>query len=221
MYPPIAPRYLGVFGLVLVFLFVLLEFQIIQVVYHKLGISHRAIVALLLMTILGSYINVPVAAIPAQNLIHDQVVVVNGMPYIVPHVVALGRTVIAINVGGALIPAILSIYVLVRIGGFIPALAATAAVSVVVYHFARPVPGVGISIPGLLPGILAAVLAMLLDRRRSAAIAYVAGTMGCLIGADIMNLGMISQMHAPVASIGGAGTFDGVFTSGIIAVILA
>jgi uncharacterized membrane protein len=178
-------------------------------------------VALLLMTILGSYINLPVAAIPARNLIHDEVVVVNGIPYVVPHVVELGKTVIAINLGGALIPAVLSIYVLTQIGGVIPAIAATFAVSIVVYHFARPVPGVGISIPGLLPGILAAVLGMLLDRRRSAAVAYVAGTMGCLIGADIMNLGIISQMHAPVASIGGAGTFDGVFTSGIIAVLLA
>jgi uncharacterized membrane protein len=68
---------------------------------------------------------------------------------------------------------------------------------------------------------LAALLAVALDLRRSAAIAYVAGTMGCLFGADIFNLGIVSQMHAPVASIGGAGTFDGVFLSGLIAVLLA
>jgi uncharacterized membrane protein len=51
--------------------------------------------------------------------------------------------------------------------------------------------------------------------------AYVAGTLGTLIGADILNLNKIRYMRAPVASIGGAGTFDGIFLSGIIAVLLA
>jgi uncharacterized membrane protein len=221
MYPPVALRYLGVFGLAALFVLALLELQIIEAAYHKLGISHRAIVSLLLMTILGSYINIPVSSTPAAQLVHDQEVVVNGIAYIVPQVVQVGRTVIAINVGGALIPALLSIYLLLRVGGAIQALVATIIVSVVVYHFSKPVPGVGITVPTLLPGVLAALLAVALDLRRSAAIAYVAGTMGCLLGADIFNLGIVSQMHAPVASIGGAGTFDGVFLSGLIAVLLA
>ena len=221
MYPPIALRYLGVFGLAALFLLALLELQIIEAAYHKLGMSHRAIVSLLLVTILGSYINIPVSSTPAEQLVHDQEVVVNGIAYIVPQVVQVGRTVIAINVGGALIPALLSIYLLLRVGGAIQALVATTIVSVLVYHFSKPVPGVGITVPTLLPGVLAAVLAVALDFRRSAAIAYVAGTMGCLLGADIFNLGIVSQMHAPVASIGGAGTFDGVFLSGLIAVLLA
>jgi uncharacterized membrane protein len=221
MYPPIALRYLGVFGLAALLLLALLELQIIEAAYHKLGMSHRAIVSLLLVTILGSYINIPVSSTPAEQLVHDQDVVVNGIAYIVPQVVQVGRTVIAINVGGALIPALLSIYLLLRVGGAIQALVATTIVSVLVYHFSKPVPGVGITVPTLLPGVLAAVLAVALDFRRSAAIAYVAGTMGCLLGADIFNLGIVSQMHAPVASIGGAGTFDGVFLSGLIAVLLA
>jgi uncharacterized membrane protein len=221
MYPPVALRYLGVFGLAALFVLALLELQIIEAAYHKLGMSHRAIVSLLLMTILGSYINIPVSSTPAAQLVHDQEVVVNGIAYIVPQVVQVGRTVIAINVGGALIPALLSIYLLLRIGGAIQALVATTIVSVVVYHFSKPVPGVGITVPTLIPGVLAALLAVALDLRRSAAIAYVAGTMGCLFGADIFNLGIVSQMHAPVASIGGAGTFDGVFLSGLIAVRLA
>jgi uncharacterized membrane protein len=221
MYPPVALRYLGVFGLAALFVLALLELQIIEAAYHKLGMSHRAIVSLLLMTILGSYINIPVSSTPAAQLVHDQEVVVNGIAYIVPQVVQVGRTMIAINVGGALIPALLSIYLLLRVGGAIQALVATIIVSVVVYHFSKPVPGVGITVPTLLPGVLAALLAVALDLRRSAAIAYVAGTMGCLLGADIFNLGIVSQMHAPVASIGGAGTFDGVFLSGLIAVLLA
>ncbi len=221
MFPPIAPRYLGVFGIALLFIFALLELRVIEVAYHKLGISHRAMMTLLLLTVLGSYVNLPIATIAAGNLVPAQEMSVNGIPYIVPHAIETGKTVIAINVGGALIPMLLSIYLLLRIGGLLAALMTTFIVSIVVHHFARPVAGVGIAIPGLLPGVLAALLAVVLDRRRSAAIAYVGGAMGCLLGADLYNLGSISQLHAPMVSIGGAGTFDGVFTSGIIAVLLA
>jgi uncharacterized membrane protein len=45
--------------------------------------------------------------------------------------------------------------------------------------------------------------------------------LGTLIGADLLNLGIVSQLEAPMLSIGGAGTFDGVFLTGILAVLLA
>ncbi len=49
----------------------------------------------------------------------------------------------------------------------------------------------------------------------------VAGTLGTLIGADVMNLTKLRGLGAPVVSIGGAGTFDGIFLAGLIAVLLA
>jgi uncharacterized membrane protein len=52
-------------------------------------------------------------------------------------------------------------------------------------------------------------------------VAYVSGVIGTLIGADLANLGRIKGLGAPVASIGGAGTFDGIFLTGIVAVLLA
>ena len=42
-----------------------------------------------------------------------------------------------------------------------------------------------------------------------------------LIGADLFNLGQIQGLGALVASIGGAGTVDGIFITGILAVLLA
>jgi uncharacterized membrane protein len=221
MYSPLTFPFLGLLGLVLVLLFVMLEIGVIESAYHKLGMSHRAISGLLMLTIVGSYINIPVGSIASDALIHDRVIVVNGIEYVVPHVQEAGRTIIAINLGGALIPILLSAFLLWRVGGLLPAAAATILVSAVVYHFSRLVPGVGIAVPTLIPGVLAAILAVILDRKRSASVAYVAGTMGCLIGADILNLGALSRLHAPIASIGGAGTFDGVFVSGIVAVLLA
>ena len=72
-----------------------------------------------------------------------------------------------------------------------------------------------------MPGILAGATGLVLSRRLAAPIAYVSGSLGVLIGADLMNLGKLQTMGASVASIGGAGTFDGVFLTGVIAVIIA
>jgi len=51
--------------------------------------------------------------------------------------------------------------------------------------------------------------------------AYIAGSLGTLIGADLLNLDKVRGLGAPVASIGGAGKFDGIFLTGIVAVLFA
>jgi uncharacterized membrane protein len=133
-----------------------------------------------------------------------------------------GRTtLVAINVGGALIPILVSIYLVARTGMIVRMAVATAIVAVIVHHLARVVPGVGIAVPMLVPPLAAAGVALVLAFRRAPPVAYVAGSMGALIGADIMNLHRLAAIGAPVVSIGGAGTFDGVFLTGIIAGLLA
>lgn len=221
MYPPVTVLALGVLAILLAILFVIIEIGLIHAAYERLGISHRTVSLLLLAMIFGSYINVPIATVSAGQVLHDQVIYFWGIPYVVPHLASAGRTEIAINVGGALIPFFTCLYVLSRTGIYLKSAIATAIVSLVVHHFSSVVPGVGIAVPTLIPGILAALVASLLERRRAPAIAFVAGTLGCLIGSDLTNLSHIAQMRAPVASIGGAGTFDGVFVSGLIAVLLA
>ena len=42
-----------------------------------------------------------------------------------------------------------------------------------------------------------------------------------MIGADLLNIDKIQGMGAPVTSIGGAGTFDGISLTGILAVLFA
>jgi uncharacterized membrane protein len=84
----------------------------------------------------------------------------------------------------------------------------------------KPIRGVGITTPAFIPPLAAALAAMLLPSSSPKVIAYVSGVLGTLIGADILNMHRIRGLGAPVASIGGAGTFDGVFLSGIIAVLL-
>ena len=81
-------------------------------------------------------------------------------------------------------------------------------VTVVVNRLARPVSGMGVGVPGLAPPWWRpwALISYCTTELR-APCAYIASTMGILIGADLLNLGQIRQLGAPVASIGGAGTF--------------
>jgi uncharacterized membrane protein len=97
---------------------------------------------------------------------------------------------------------------------------AVVVVAAIVHALARPVRGVGISVPILVPPLVAALAAMVLSWRHAPPLAYIAGSLGTLIGADLLNLGRIQGLGAPIASIGGAGTFDGVFLTGILAVLL-
>jgi uncharacterized membrane protein len=100
-------------------------------------------------------------------------------------------------------------------------LIAVAIVAAIVHAVAHPVQGVGISVPVFVPPLVAAATAILVARRAAPSVAYIGGSLGTLIGADLLNLGLVRGLGAPVASIGGAGTFDGIFLTGIVAVLLA
>lgn len=201
--PPISPPLL-----LLLFLFALLillvEVRVLTYAYRKVGVHPRYAFAVMLLSLFGSGVDIPLFAI------------VSGSP-----ARASTPTVVALNVGGALIPILVSLYLLVRTGMYVRMLIGTAIVAAVVHSLAQLVPGVGIAVPMLVPPVVAAGVALLLAFRRAPPVAYVAGSMGTLIGADLLNLGQIARLGAPVVSIGGAGTFDGVFLTGILAGLLA
>jgi uncharacterized membrane protein len=143
------------------------------------------------------------------------------MYYVVPRVTDWGGTVIAVNVGGAVIPTLMSIYLLITHRLWLRGAIAVAIVAVVLHMLATPVHGVGIAVPIFWPAVITAIVAFLLAPYDAAPLAYIAGSMGTLIGADLTNLSQVRGLGAPVASIGGAGTFDGIFLTGILAVLLA
>jgi uncharacterized membrane protein len=186
----------------------------------KLGISPDEVLLILLAGLIASAINIPVGRIHGQIMHLYRRVQVFGVRYPVP-VTSRRTTLVAVNVGGTLAPAALSGYLIVHDHLRWLALAAVAIVAVAVYLVARPVPGLGIAVPALLPGIYAAGTAILLHPTAIAGLAYVGGTLGALIGADLANLRKVRGLGAPLVSIGGAGTFDGVFIAGIVAVLLA
>jgi uncharacterized membrane protein len=115
----------------------------------------------------------------------------------------------------------MSIYLLIKRELWAKGLMATAIVALVIHWMAEPIRGLGIAVPVFMPVAVTAIVAVILSREDSAPLAYIAGSLGTLIGADLTNLNKVRGLGAPVASIGGAETFDGIFLTGILAVLLA
>jgi uncharacterized membrane protein len=116
---------------------------------------------------------------------------------------------------------LVSFYLLIKRELRAKALVATAVVAFVIHWIADPVPGLVIAVPVFMPVVVTAIVAIILSREEAAPLAYIAGSLGTLIGADLTNLDRVPGLGAPVASIGGAGTFDGIFLTAILAVLLA
>ena len=201
-------------------LFTLLQVGIFSYALGQLGIDQAQAMLVLLASLAGSAVNIPVARLRSNVVQMRHLVTVFGMRYVVP-MLRSKNTTIAVNVGGAVVPVALSAYLIAHDHLGWLTLAAVIIVAVAVHAIARPVPGLGIAVPTLLPGVFAAAVALAIHPAAVAALAYVAGTLGTLIGADLLNLRKTPKLEAPVVSIGGAGTFDGVFVTGIIAVLLA
>ena len=206
--------------LLLVFLFIFIQVGLISYAYERLGISAQLIFPLLVFSLLGSSFNIPITRIESGPVTSERVVDFFGIRYVVPTLEHHEPTVIAVNLGGAVIPICLSLYLLFSLGLVVRGLLGIAVVSLIVHRLARPVPSVGIAIPVFVPPLVAAVTGLLLAPEHAPALAYSAGTLGCLIGADLLNIPKLAGLGAPIASIGGAGTFDGIFFTGIIAVLL-
>ena len=209
------------FFAILLGLLFFIQLRLLGHAYSALGLDPRVAMLVLLASLLGSYVNLPLARLPEQRVVSREVVEIFGVPFLAPVAVDWPGTILAINVGGAVIPILLSFYLLMRYDLWAAGAVATAVVGFVVHRMATPIPGVGISVPTIAPPLLAAGVALVLSRRFAAPIAYIGGSLGVLIGADLLNLGRLQSLGAPVASIGGAGTFDGIFLTGVIAVLLA
>ena len=141
-----------------------------------------------------------------------------------------GNWEVGINTGGAIIPIILSIYLIIKkkLEPYKVAIG-IAIVAVVTYFIAYPDPTRGIVSPFpdfLLPALFASLVSIVLlwkNFRKAAPFAYISGTIGVLIGADVFRLyGLLSyNVSEPTpAIIGGAVIFDMVYITGILAVII-
>jgi uncharacterized membrane protein len=193
-------------------LLVLIFFNLVAFSFEKLGLSSGIAVLVLFLTLIGSMINIPVTR---KRVEYTQNIATFGFIRI-PQKRISG---LAINMGGAIVPVCLSAYLLTIVPSLWQVAVATLLMIIICKLLARPVPGAGIGIPMFIPPIAASILALILARNFAAPCAYISGTLGTLIGADILNLRKIYRMGG-VASIGGAGVFDGIFLVGIVSVLL-
>jgi uncharacterized membrane protein len=197
------------------------ELGLLTLAFEKLGLSARSAYLLLMTTLAGSFLNLPLFRINAAH---------TGAAAVPPqfrHFLRLpmkpvpGKIIVAVNVGGCVVPVAFCLYLLRNYQiDPLSLLICIVVVSAVARSFSWPIRGVGIAIPVLIAPAAAAVVAWLLSREQAAPLAYIGGTLGVLIGADLLRLSDIRRLGAPVASIGGAGSFDGIFLTGILAVLL-
>ena len=222
MRSPYSLPVLLIFFILLSSLAVLIQIGALSIAFHKLGLSPFSGSLLLIVALLGSSINIPLFQVNALSSSADGAswpVSQLLRPFMKPFE---GKTIIAVNLGGCVIPVMLSFYLLVtQTPNPLTLLIAITVVTAVAYGFSQPIPGMGIGMPIFIAPVTAALTAGLLDPEHRGAVAYICGVLGVLIGADLLRLGDIRRLGTPVASIGGAGTFDGIFLTGIVAVLLA
>src|SRR6201987_4618864 len=187
-YLPLTPALFSILVLLFGVLIILIQLRILRYAYMRLGVGPGAALLLLFGSLVGSYFNIPLTILPGQTVRSGEIVDFFGMRYVVPLVTAYPGTVLAVNVGGAVIPTLMSTYLILRYQLWVKAMIAVVVIAIVIHASATPVQGVGIAVPVFAPVITTAILAFILSREYAAPLAYIGGSMGTLIGADLMNL---------------------------------
>lgn len=179
---------------------ILIYFGVAHRILDRLRISDKAALAVIAAMIIGSFISIPIPG-PVQA---------------------------SLNVGGALIPIGLAVYLLSKAGTtkeWVRALVATALTGGIIYYVFSVLasgnpesPFAWLNSVYLYP-VIAGLIAYIVGRSRRAA--FVSATLGVL-SADIINYVYLATRGIPGrVLIGGAGAFDSIVLSGIIAVLLA
>ena len=216
-----SPGNLLFFLFLLVSLLTFIQVGLLSFAFEKLGLPPALGFIVLLLSLLGSAINLPIARIKSGVPPREITLPTFWGVLRIPMHPFRNETQISVNLGGCLIPIALSVYLFSQSSlTLLVTLLGIAIVSILSYYFSRPIPGVGIAMPILIAPICAAMVGLTLSPDQSAPLAYISGTLGVLIGADLLHLKEIPKLGAPNASIGGAGTFDGVFITGIVAALL-
>jgi len=219
---PFSPLYLLAFVAILILLVVIVQVGAITFAFDKLGLSAGGVFLLLFGSLIGSLINLPLFSMKADAPPETPPLSPFHRLLQMPMMPFTGRTVVAINVGGGLVPILFSLYLLSN--NPLPlwqVVVGVAAIATLSRLLSRPISGVGIGMPIFVAPLGAAIFGLLANPSLSAPLAYISGTLGVLIGADLLRFNDIRHMGTPFASIGGAGTFDGIFITGIVAVLLA
>ncbi|MCD6550413.1 DUF1614 domain-containing protein [bacterium] len=209
---PLGCLFLLLLFLLFPLLFFLTFFHLASFSFEKLGFSPEVAFLTLFLILIGSVVNIPLTkrkAVLVRRSYFFGLLSRNEIEY----------EGVFINLGGAVIPIIISLYLLLNVP-LKPALIGIGLMTIVCYFLSRIVPGQGIILPAFVPPIFSALFAYLLMPSFASPLAFISGVLGTLIGADLMNLPKIRKASFGMVSIGGAGVFDGIFLVGIVSVLL-
>src|SRR5438105_4820132 len=146
-YLPLTPGLFSVLVFLFVWLIILIQLRILRYAYMRLGVGPGVALLLLFGSLIGSYFNIPITILPGHNVRSGEIVDFFGMRYVVPLVTSWPGTVLAVNVGGAVIPTLMSTYLVLRYQLWLKAAIAIVAIAVIIHAMATPVHGVGIAVP--------------------------------------------------------------------------
>lgn len=220
VYLPVSILLFLLFLLLLPFIWLAVALDVVEVAVAKLGFSPTVALFLFIAVLIGSTINIPLYKVESITpVIPDFQDLWLQQFWGIPLQKVRRKTIVALNVGGGLIPVLLSIYELIR-SDAIAIIGVTIIVTIVSYFSAQIVPGIGIQINALVAPLTAAISAMLIAAPVASSVAFAGGILGTLIGADLLHLKEIERMSAGILSIGGAGVFDGIAMCGLFALLL-
>lgn len=184
--------------IVLLVVGVLVYFGIAQRILDRMRLTDKQALLFIAAIVVGSFVDIPLMSSPVE---------------------------VSINVGGALLPVLLSLWLIAKADETaerVRAILAAVLVAAAVWLGSRYLPYEPENMfldPKLLYGLSAGLIAYLAGRSRRSA--FIGGVLGIVLS-DIVH--MITLMNAGIpgrTDIGGAGAFDVVIIAGIVAVMIA
>ena len=218
---PLPPQALAALAALLLVVVLGVETQARRPAPLPLGMSPRSVVMVLFVSLLGSSVDIPIAKLGHTSFVAAREAGFLGAAHRLPHFLNSSEVVLAVNLGGAVTPTLLSLYLLIRHGVWLRGILVALLVALLCHALAEPIRGAGIALPISVASVAATLIALLVGRRRAPPLAYAGGSLGVLIGADLANLDKMQGLGAPLLSIGGGGVFDGIFIAGAAAMLLA
>ncbi|MCL5408942.1 MAG: DUF1614 domain-containing protein [Candidatus Omnitrophica bacterium] len=200
-----------------IFLIFFIQFEVVKIALTKLGLPPIMAIVILIASIIGSSINIPIHSKEVYTPVRQVQPFSFFAPWKVPPIE--NKQVLAVNVGGCLIPLLLVLYVFIKAPVW-PTIFATVISVLICHRLAHVVPGMGVVLSAFIPPVISVILAFMFSFKNRVPVAFISGVLGVLIGADLLNISNLGN-YPGIMSIGGAGVYDGIFLVGIISAFLA
>lgn len=215
-------------GIVLL-LIPLLVLGIIGAAFTRLGLSWVAALALVLLMMAGSFVDIPLYHVK-RDLVRSTPIDANGYGFASSARSPVWETELSVNLGGAIVPLCIAAYLIFRAvpvtgtGLLISIAACSAMVLAITFVSTKQIAWIGIRVPALIPALTALLAGVLLSGGVglvAAVTAVAGGVFGTLSGGNLAFLPRVRELEIPSVSIGGSGTFGSVFLCCVLPALIA